>query len=105
MEVSEERVTAGKPPEGRVTITATSTEEVFTISIKDDGAGIDLEKVKQKAVDKGVISEERALTMSDSEAGRLIFGAGVSTAKKVTEISGRGVGMDVVRTNIEKTWW
>ena len=102
IEVSEERVTAGKPPEGRVTITATSTEEVFTISIKDDGAGIDLEKVKQKAVDKGVISEERALTMSDSEAGRLIFGAGVSTAKKVTEISGRGVGMDVVRTNIEK---
>ena len=102
IEVPEERVAAGKPPEGRVTITATSTEEVFTISIKDDGAGIDLEKVKQKAVDKGVITEERALTMSDSEAGRLIFGAGVSTAKKVTEISGRGVGMDVVRTNIEK---
>ena len=102
IETSEEREAAGKSPEGRVTITATSTEEVFTISIKDDGAGIDLEKVKQKAVEKGVISEERALAMSDYEAGRLIFGAGVSTAKKVTEISGRGVGMDVVKTNIEK---
>lgn len=102
IETPEERIKAGKNPEGSVIITASSTEEVFTLAINDDGAGIDLESVKQKAVDKGIISEERARTMSDSEAGRLIFGAGVSTAKKVTEISGRGVGMDVVRTNIEK---
>lgn len=102
IELPEVREAAGKDPVGSVTITATSTEEIFTIQIKDDGGGIDLERVKQKAVDKGLISEEKALTMSDNEAGRLIFGAGVSTAKEVTEISGRGVGMDVVRTNIEK---
>ncbi len=102
VELPEEREKIGKNPEGSVIITASSTEEVFTISIKDDGAGIDLEKVKQKAVEKGLISEEKARIMTDGEAGRLIFGAGVSTAKKVTEISGRGVGMDVVRTNIEK---
>ncbi len=102
VESPEEREKIGKNPEGSVIITASSTEEVFTISIKDDGAGIDLERVKQKAVEKGLISEEKARVMSDNEAGRLIFGAGVSTAKKVTEISGRGVGMDVVRTNIEK---
>ena len=102
IEAPEVREAAGKNPQGRVMITAASTEEVFTISIQDDGAGIDLESVKQKAVTKGLISEERALVMSDGEAERLIFGAGVSTAKQVTEISGRGVGMDVVRTNIER---
>ena len=102
IEAPEVREAAGKNPQGSVMITAASTEEVFTISIQDDGAGIDLESVKQKAVTKGLISEERALVMSDGEAERLIFGAGVSTAKQVTEISGRGVGMDVVRTNIER---
>ena len=102
IELPEVREAAGKDPEGRVTITARSTEEIFTITITDDGAGIDLDNVKQKAIEKGIISEEKARQMSDNEAGKLIFGAGVSTAKKVTEISGRGVGMDVVRTNIEK---
>ncbi len=102
IETVQEREAVGKNPVGKVVINAFSTEEIFTLSITDDGAGIDLEKVKQKAVEKGIISEEKARTMPDAEAGRLIFGAGVSTAKKVTEISGRGVGMDVVRTNIEK---
>ena len=102
IEMPEVREAAGKDPQGSVVITATSTEQVFTISIQDDGAGIDLEAVKQKAVAKGLISDERAVGMSDGEAERLIFGAGVSTAKQVTEISGRGVGMDVVRTNIER---
>lgn len=102
IELPEEREAAGKPPRGTVWLTATADEETFRLVIRDDGKGIDLDAVREKAVAKGTITEERARAMSDREAARLIFGAGVSTAKKVTDVSGRGVGMDVVLSNIEK---
>ena len=72
------------------------------IEIKDDGAGMDPDKLKRKAIEKGVITVEEANSMDDKQAFSLIFKAGFSTAEKITNISGRGVGMDVVRTNIEK---
>jgi two-component system chemotaxis sensor kinase CheA len=72
------------------------------IEITDDGGGIHLEKVKQKAVSKGLITNEQAARMTDHQASQLIFMPGFSTAEKVTNVSGRGVGMDVVKTNIEK---
>ena len=72
------------------------------ISIQDDGKGMDPEKLKQKGIEKGMITEEKAREMSKQEAFNLIFAPGFSTALKVTNVSGRGVGMDVVRTNISK---
>lgn len=102
IELPEDREAAGKPPRGTVWLTATADEETFRLVIRDDGKGIDLDAVRAKAVTKGTITEERARAMTDREAARLIFGAGVSTAKTVTDISGRGVGMDVVLSNIEK---
>lgn len=101
LESPEERAKAGKEEVGSVWITASADDETFRLTIRDDGAGLNLAAIKSKAVEKGLITEEKARSMSDSEAGLLIFGAGVSTAKKVTDVSGRGVGMDVVRTNIE----
>ena len=72
------------------------------IEISDDGAGIDLERVKQKALAKGLITLDQASRLTDRELCNLIFLPGLSTAEKVTNVSGRGVGMDVVKTNIEK---
>ncbi len=72
------------------------------IEIADDGAGIDIGALKVKAVERGLINPDRAALLSEQEALRLIFLPGFSTAKEVTNLSGRGVGMDVVRTNIEK---
>jgi two-component system chemotaxis sensor kinase CheA len=72
------------------------------IEISDDGAGIDLEKIKRKALERNLISAGQAARMSDREALRLILLPGLSTAERVTNVSGRGVGMDIVRTNIEK---
>ncbi|EQD80679.1 signal transduction histidine kinase (CheA), partial [mine drainage metagenome] len=74
----------------------------IVIEIVDDGRGIDVEKVKKKAVERGIISEDDARRMTDGEAVNIIFLPGFSTADKVTDVSGRGVGMDVVRTNISK---
>jgi two-component system chemotaxis sensor kinase CheA len=102
IELPEERRAAGKPETGTITVSAEATEETFTLKIIDDGKGLDVEAIKAKAVAKGTITEETARTMSDQEAFRLVFGAGISTAKVVTEVSGRGVGMDVVFSNIEK---
>ena len=72
------------------------------IEIVDDGGGIDPEKIKNKALEKNVITQEQADNMGDRELVNLVFAPGFSTAEKVTNVSGRGVGMDVVRTNIEK---
>ena len=72
------------------------------IEISDDGAGLDLDAIKSKAIERGIVSPQHAAKMSDREIANLIFLAGFSTAQKVTNISGRGVGMDVVKTNIEK---
>ncbi|MDN5294307.1 MAG: two-component system, chemotaxis family, sensor kinase CheA [Eubacteriales bacterium] len=102
IETPEEREKAGKPRKGRVLLKAYHEENHIIITVSDDGKGIDVEKVKESAVKKGLISPEHAARMSEKEALNLIFASGLSTAQKVTDVSGRGVGMDVVRTNIEK---
>lgn len=101
IETPDSRVRAGKPPEGVVRLRASHEGGQVLIEISDDGAGIDVEKIKSKAVEKGAIGADQAARMSSTEALNLIFLPGVSTAEKVTNVSGRGVGMDVVKTNIE----
>jgi two-component system chemotaxis sensor kinase CheA len=102
IEDPEARAAAGKPPEGRVTLRAEADEETFRLVLRDDGRGIDVQAIKAKAVANGLLAQEAADAMPDREAFGLIFGAGVSTARTVTDVSGRGVGMDVVRSNIER---
>ena len=93
---------AGKPPQGRLTLRAYHEGGQVNIEIGDDGAGIDVARVKQKAVEKGLLRPEQAEKLSDREALNLIFLPGFSTAQTVTNVSGRGVGMDVVKSHIEK---
>ncbi len=100
IEGPEERVETGKPANGTVMLKARNEGNMIVIEISDDGRGIDVEKVKKKAIDNGLIHPSKNL--SDVEAFNLIFEAGFSTAKEVTNISGRGVGLDVVRKQIEK---
>jgi two-component system chemotaxis sensor kinase CheA len=102
IEMPETRMAKNKPAEGQLLLRAYHEGGVVNIEISDDGAGIDVEKVKKKAVEKGLIRSEQAVRMSEREARHLIFMPGFSTAAQVTSISGRGVGMDVVKTNIEK---
>ncbi len=101
VERPEDRVKAGKLRKGTITLSTEEKDGVIKIEIKDDGRGIDVERVKAKAVEKGFISAEKAQTMSQEEAVSLLFQAGVSTADTVTEISGRGFGMDVVRDYVQ----
>ena len=100
IESVEARLAAGKPEEGKVLLKATNEGNMIVIEISDDGKGIDVEAVKAKAVDRGLISPNKILT--DVEAFNLIFDPGFSTAKQITSISGRGVGLDVVRRQIDK---
>ncbi len=100
IEPPEERVAAGKPEEGTIKLSAYQEGDRIIISIEDDGRGINVEKVKKKAVEKGLITPEQAENMSDKEAFELLFMPGFSTADKVSEVSGRGVGMDVVASTI-----
>ncbi len=102
IESPEERIAKGKPEVGTVELKAYNEGNQIVIEIADDGAGMDPEILKAKALEKGIISEKEADMMSDKEAFMLIFKAGFSTAAKVTNVSGRGVGMDVVKTNVEK---
>jgi two-component system chemotaxis sensor kinase CheA len=102
IEMPEERAARGKPAEGRLLLRAFHEGGQVNIEITDDGAGIDPERIKQKALQRGLITAEQAARMSDRELLNLIFVPGFSTAETVTNVSGRGVGMDVVRTNIEK---
>ncbi len=102
VETAEERVAKGKPAEGLLLLRAYHEGGQVNIEIFDDGAGINAEKVKAKAVDRGLVTAEQAARMGEREATNLIFLAGFSTAEKITNVSGRGVGMDVVKTNIEK---
>jgi len=102
LETPEERVENGKSETGTITISAEQANGQMIISIIDDGRGVAFEKVAQKALENGDIDESQYNTMSDNEKAMLIFGAGLSTAEEITEISGRGVGMDVVKTNIQK---
>lgn len=96
------RTSAGKPPYGRLTLRAYHEGGQVNIEIGDDGAGIDVARVKQKAVEKGILRPEQAEKLCEREALNLLFQPGFSTAQTVTNVSGRGVGMDVVRSNIEK---
>ncbi|MFO0429315.1 MAG: chemotaxis protein CheW [Planctomyces sp.] len=96
------RAAAGKPEEGTLWLRSYHEGGQVIIEISDDGGGINCERVRSKAVEKGLITAEMALTMSDREATQLILLPGFSTAEKVTNVSGRGVGMDVVKTNVEK---
>jgi two-component system chemotaxis sensor kinase CheA len=102
VETPEVRVAAGKPAKGTVNLKAYNEGNQIVIEIKDDGAGMDPDFLKMKALDKGIISDREAENMTDKEAYGLIFKPGFSTAAQVTGLSGRGVGMDVVKTNIEK---
>jgi two-component system chemotaxis sensor kinase CheA len=102
VESIEERIAKGKPAKGTVTVKAEHEGNHIVISVEDDGKGMDPEKLKQKAIEKGLITEARAREMSKIEAFNMIFAPGFSTAQKVTNVSGRGVGMDVVRTNVAK---
>lgn len=96
------RVSKGKPIEGCLTLRAFHEGGQVIIEICDDGAGLNLDRIKSKAIEKGLITQEHAARMQEQEISQLIFLPGFSTAEKVSNVSGRGVGMDVVKTNIEK---
>ena len=96
------RIAAGKPPEGRLSLRAYHESGQVNMEIVDDGKGIDVQRVQSLAIERGVITPADAARMSDREIMQLIFAPGFSTAAKVTNVSGRGVGMDVVKTNIER---
>lgn len=101
VESPDKRIQAGKPEEGTLTMRAWHEGGQVNIELTDDGAGIDPERVKRKAVERGIIRADQAARMSDREAINLIFRPGFSTAESLTMISGRGVGMDVVKSSIE----
>jgi two-component system chemotaxis sensor kinase CheA len=95
------RSVLGKPETGRVSVRAYHERGRVVIEVQDDGRGIDPERVKEAAMQRGAITREQALSLSEKDAVALIFQPGLSTAKEVSDVSGRGVGMDVVRTNIQ----
>jgi two-component system chemotaxis sensor kinase CheA len=102
IEPPEVRIAAGKDPQGLLRLRAAQEGSHVVIEVSDDGAGIAVEKVVQKAIDRGLIEADRAAEMNERELLQLIFLPGLSTAAAVTNVSGRGVGMDVVRTNVER---
>jgi two-component system, chemotaxis family, sensor kinase CheA len=102
IETPRQRVLADKSPEGRLILRAFHEGGQVNIEITDDGAGIDPARLRLKAVEKGLLTPEASIRLTDHEAMQLIFAPGFSTAAKITNVSGRGVGMDVVKTNIEK---
>jgi len=102
IEAPETRLAAGKPSAGTVVIRASQEADRVVIEIRDDGKGIDPAVIKRKAYEKGLIDAERLERITDPEAVNLVFASGFSTAETVSDLSGRGVGMDVVRTAIEK---
>ncbi|MBF0285064.1 MAG: chemotaxis protein CheW [Magnetococcales bacterium] len=102
IEAPADRLKVGKAEAGRVELAAYHENGMVNISLSDDGAGIDHEKIKMKALEKGIITEHQADGLGEQESLNLIFAPGLSMAKKVSDVSGRGVGMDVVKTNIEK---
>ncbi|MFN8508700.1 MAG: chemotaxis protein CheA [Dehalococcoidia bacterium] len=102
LESPEDRRAAGKPETGTVTVTAWNQETYIYLSVKDDGKGIDTETLRNKAVEKGLITRDVADAANDEAAVQFIFLPGLSTAKTLSDVSGRGVGMDIVRTNIER---
>lgn len=102
IEIPDERRAVGKPPKGLIRLSARHQEDHILITVEDDGRGIDLAHVKAVAVEKRFIQPEEADRLSDAAALELIFMSGLSTARRVSDVSGRGVGMDVVRANIKR---
>src|SRR5579859_618564 len=102
LETPDERRQAGKPTRGQILLAARHEESRIILTVEDDGRGIDLQAVRASALRKGLISEAEAATLTDDETVQLIFKPGLSTAKVVTDISGRGVGMDIVRANLDR---
>jgi two-component system chemotaxis sensor kinase CheA len=102
IERPDERLAAGKPAQGTIRIRAQHEGDRVAIEIRDDGAGIDAGRVRRKAVERGLVSAQQAAELSDAEAAELIFLPGFSTAETVSDLSGRGVGMDVVRTAVQR---
>jgi len=102
IESIEERLRKGKPETGKIVLRAYNKNKYVYIEIEDDGKGMDAEKIKEKAIEKGFITSENAEKMSRSQLVNLIFLPGFSTAKQITEVSGRGVGMDIVKSNITR---
>lgn len=100
IERAEERVAMGKPPEGKIFLRAYYEGENVVIEVEDDGKGIDAEVIRKKAIERGFVSYEQAMTMSEKDIINLIFLPGFSSKDKVTELSGRGVGMDVVKAKV-----
>ncbi|MEM9296326.1 MAG: chemotaxis protein CheA, partial [Planctomycetota bacterium] len=102
VELPEDRKASGKPEKGRIHLQAEHQGSHVRVAISDDGKGLDREKIGAKAVERGLVKADQLAALSDSEVFRFIFEAGFSLAKQVSELSGRGVGMDVVRSNIQK---
>ncbi len=102
LESREERLQAGKPGRGLVKVAARHQENHIVIEIIDDGKGIDVDRIRQKAIEGGHVTKDQVERMSEKEALQLIFNSGLSTATEVSEVSGRGVGMDIVRSNIQR---
>jgi len=101
IEETDKRIAAGKPPEGTLTLRAYHEGGHVAVDVADDGAGMDVDRIAEKAVEKGLLRPEQVATMDKREIMAMVFQPGFSTAAKVTNVSGRGVGMDVVKTNIE----
>ncbi|MCL2758722.1 MAG: chemotaxis protein CheA [Treponema sp.] len=103
MESAEQRTASGKVQRGSIVLNAYMRDGSAIIEVTDDGGGINIETLKKKAIERGIETEETLALMSKNEIYNLIFRPGISTAKQVTNLSGRGVGMDIVKTNIEKS--
>ncbi len=101
LESNEERIKAGKPEVGSIFLNAYQDGNNVVIEVRDDGKGIDVEKIKKKAIEKGAITAEQAATMTEKEAIDLLFRPSFSTAEQISDLSGRGVGLDVVKSKIE----
>ncbi len=102
IEQPRERIAAGKPPAGTIWLTAAHEEGHIVITIKDDGRGIDPKRIRRSAASRGLMSEEEVAQLDDDAAVNLIFQPNLSTAEQITDVSGRGVGLDVVRTNVKQ---
>jgi two-component system, chemotaxis family, sensor kinase CheA len=101
IESAEERVAAQKPPRGTIRLNAYHEGDQVVIEVTDDGRGLDRDKIVQRAIERGILSREEAARLNETESLQLVFAPGLSTADEITEISGRGVGLDVVKTSLE----
>ncbi len=102
LELPSERTEAGKPAQGTINLIAKHQENHIVIEITDDGRGIDADRIRRKAIERGLVTAEQAERLTDKETLNFIFSSGFSTAAEVSEVSGRGVGMDIVRSNLQK---